>query len=43
MIQNMTKLQKQIMKIIKGHEVSEVIHAFEVIKIDVLLYKITKK
>lgn len=37
MLKNKTKLQKNIIKVIKGHKISEVIHAFELIKIDVLL------
>lgn len=37
MLSNPTELQKNIGDIIRGHKVMEVIHAFEVIKLDILL------
>lgn len=36
-IHNMTPLQKKIRKAIKGHELGEVIHAFELMKIAMLV------
>ena len=34
MLKNKTELQNKILKAISGHKISEVIHAFEVIKIE---------
>jgi hypothetical protein len=36
MLKNKTQLQKDIIKVIRNHTVAEVIHAFEIIKMDVL-------
>lgn len=38
MIMNKTKLQKDIEKVCKGHTTAEVIHAFEVLKLEMLKY-----
>jgi len=37
MLKNKTPLQKDIIEVIRNHTIAEVIHAFEIIKIDVLL------
>jgi len=37
MIKNKTQLQMEIIDVIRGHTMAEVIHAFEVIKLDALL------
>ena len=37
MIRDMTKLQKKIMKLTKGYSIMEIIHAFEVIKLELLI------
>jgi hypothetical protein len=39
MIKNKTELQIKIFKAIQGEKIAEVIHAFEVIKIDLFLNK----
>lgn len=36
-IDNPTKLQKDILKVSKGYSKAEIIHAFEVIKIHILI------
>ena len=37
MLDNKTKLQEQILESIKGYSHAEVVHAFEVIKLDFLV------
>lgn len=37
MIKNKTKLQQAILEICHGYTIAEVIHAFEIIKLDLIL------
>lgn len=37
MLKNKTQLQKDIIKVIRNHKIAEVVHAFEVIKLDMLI------
>jgi len=37
MLKNMTNLQRNIIEVVKGYTIAEVIHAFEIIKFDVIL------
>lgn len=37
MIKNITSFQQEILDVIRGHEIQEVIHAFELLKVNMIL------
>ena len=43
MLKNITPFQQEILDVIKGHEIQEVVHAFELLKMNIYLEDYDKK